>query len=266
MSCSSGGAVDGVLAGRDRLPVVRDDRAVAPGQRQRRERLRLADEHLAPARRTRRTARAAGRAPGHRRAPLDSSLLAAAPGRSAARALASSPVEAVVESPAARRSRRRRRARRSSPRARSAGSARRRPRSAERLLEAPQRLAQLELAEHLAQPRAVRLARRPAASRSTSTSTSRTAVASCFEMRASSACSVRFSLRLAPEISSMLREHALERAEVLEQLRGGLVADARDARDVVARCRPSARRSRGSARAGCRSGRSRRRGRRSSCR
>ena len=72
----------------------------------------------------------------------------------------------------------------------------------ERLLQAPQRVAQLELAEHLAQPRAVGLARRPRASGSTSTGTSRWIVASTFEIRASSAWSRRFSLRLAPEISS----------------------------------------------------------------
>ena len=46
------------------------------------------------------------------------------------------------------------------------------------------------------------------ASRSMSTGTSRTIVASCLESRAASACSVRFCLRLAPEISSTLAEHA----------------------------------------------------------
>ena len=44
--------------------------------------------------------------------------------------------------------------------------------------------------------------------RSMSTSTLRTAVASCLEMRASSAWFVRFSLRLAPEIWSMLSSTA----------------------------------------------------------
>ena len=65
--------------------------------------------------------------------------------------------------------------------------------------------------------------------------TSRWIVASCLEMRASSAWSVRFSLRLAPEISSTLAEHGLEVAELLQQVRRGLVADARDAGDVVRR-------------------------------
>ena len=72
------------------------------------------------------------------------------------------------------------------------------------------------------------------ASRSRSIGTSRTIVASCLESRAASACSIRFCLRLAPEISSTLAEHGLEVAEALEQLGGGLVADARDAGDVVA--------------------------------
>ena len=59
------------------------------------------------------------------------------------------------------------------------------------------------------------------------------AVASCFEIRASSAWSVRFSLRLAPGDLVDVRQHALEVAVLLEQLRGGLVADARHAGDVV---------------------------------
>ena len=54
-------------------------------------------------------------------------------------------------------------------------------------------------------------------------------------MRASSAWLVRFSLRLAPEISSTEREHRLEVAEALQQVGRGLVADARDAGDVVRR-------------------------------
>ena len=73
------------------------------------------------------------------------------------------------------------------------------------------------------------------ASRSMSIGTSRTIVASRLESRAASACSVRFCLRLAPEISSTLLEHGLEVAEALQQVGGGLVADARDAGDVVAR-------------------------------
>jgi len=45
---------------------------------------------------------------------------------------------------------------------------------------------------------------RPSASMSRSIGTSRMAVASCLEIRASSALAVRFSLRLAPEMLSML--------------------------------------------------------------
>ncbi len=73
---------------------------------------------------------------------------------------------------------------------------------------------------------------------STSTGTSRMIVAICLEIRASSAWLVRFSLRLAPEIWSTEGEHRLEVVELLQQRRGGLVADAGNARDVVRRCRP----------------------------
>ena len=76
---------------------------------------------------------------------------------------------------------------------------------------------------------------RTASAGSIGTSTSYLSVASCFETRASSAWLVRFSLRLAPEISSTELEHRLERAELLEELRRRLVADAGDAGDVVGR-------------------------------
>ena len=77
----------------------------------------------------------------------------------------------------------------------------------ERLLEPPQRVAQLPVAEDRAQVRAVGR-RVSSASRSRSIGTSRTIVASCLDIRAASACSIRFCLRLAPEISSTLVEHA----------------------------------------------------------
>ena len=80
-----------------------------------------------------------------------------------------------------------------------------------------------------------RAARRRTSPTSRSSGMSRLAVASCLEIRASSACSVRFCLRLAPLISSTDVEHLLERPEALQQLGGGLVADPGDARDVVAR-------------------------------
>ena len=70
-------------------------------------------------------------------------------------------------------------------------------------------------------------------SRSTSTSTSRTAVASCLDTRASSAWLVRFSLRLAPEISSMFDSTPSRSPYSWSSWRGGLLADARDAGDVV---------------------------------
>ena len=115
-------------------------------------------------------------------------------------------------------------------------------------------------------PRAVGLAGDRAVEVEVQIGTSRIAVASCFDMRASSAWLVRFSLRLAPEISSMLDEHGLEVAELWSSVGRRLVADAGDAGDVVRGVALEARRSRGSARAGCRSGRSPPRGRRSSCR
>ena len=59
------------------------------------------------------------------------------------------------------------------------------------------------------------------------------AVASSLETRASSACLVRFSLRLAPEMFSMLASTPSRSPYSLQQLGGGLVADARDAGDVV---------------------------------
>ena len=70
---------------------------------------------------------------------------------------------------------------------------------------------------------------------STSTGTSRLIVASTLLTRASSECSVRFCLRLAPEMSSMWSRTLSSDAELLQELRRRLVADARDARDVVRR-------------------------------
>ena len=104
---------------------------------------------------------------------------------------------------------------------------------AERLLEPPQRIAQLELAEGLAQPRAV--GRRAARSRSTSmpASMSRLSVASSFEMRACSACSRRFSWRFAPEISSMCASTPSSDPYCWSSCGGRLVADAGNAGDVV---------------------------------
>ena len=68
---------------------------------------------------------------------------------------------------------------------------------------------------------------------SSSTGTSRWIVARRLDSRAASAWIVRFSLRLAPEISSIEPSTRLEVAEALEQVAGRLVADAGDAGDVV---------------------------------
>ena len=72
-----------------------------------------------------------------------------------------------------------------------------------------------------------------ASPRSMPVSMSYCSVASCFESRASSACSTRFCLRLAPEILLDAGEHLLQRAELLQQLRRRLLADPGDAGDVV---------------------------------
>ena len=71
------------------------------------------------------------------------------------------------------------------------------------------------------------------AGRSSSISMSVCIVASCFEIRASSACSVRFCLRFGPEISSMLSSTPSSDPYCLQQLGGGLLADPGNARDVV---------------------------------
>ena len=76
---------------------------------------------------------------------------------------------------------------------------------------------------------------RPRRAGSTSTGTSRMIVASCLEIRASSAWLTRFSLRLAPEISSTEASTVSRSPNCCSSVRGGLVADARDAGDVVRR-------------------------------
>ena len=103
---------------------------------------------------------------------------------------------------------------------------------AERLLQATQRIAQLVLAEDLAQ-RERSGSRTCSAATSRSTARSRCTVASCLDMRASSACSMQVLFALGAFDLVDVREHLLERAEALQQLAGGLVADAGDAGDVV---------------------------------
>ena len=275
----------GLVCHRDRLPVVGHDRPVAARQRERGERLGLATSTSSPAQAApssgpsdRRRSRGSLEPPaGPRARPppppprarvlLDGELLVGVGGGGAG---SSGPRRRAARPPPPARPRATR-ARRAEPRAPHRDDlldalGRRRAVLAERLLQPLERRAQLELAERLAQARAVRARGPRGRSRSIVDVDVAHGAASCFEMRASSACSVRFSLRLAPGDRVDVREHPLEVAPLLEQLRGGLLADARDARGCCPRCRPSGPRSRGPAPAGCRSGRSRPRGRRPWCR
>ena len=164
----------------ERLGVVGDDRA----------------RRRAPRRRPR----------GARRSPVTTSSPAATAKRQPSSWASSSPSGtsgARTASATGRRPARARRRRRSVPsRTRAAtrrlghGGGRRGLGRPERLLQAPQRVAQLELAEDLAQARAVGLAADLVRARSTSTGTSRWIVASTFETRASSACSRQVLLAL----------------------------------------------------------------------
>ena len=72
-----------------------------------------------------------------------------------------------------------------------------------------------------------------AAARSTPVSMSYCSVASAFDMRASSAWLTRFSLRLAPEISSTLASTFSSEPNCCSSGRGGFLADPGDAGDVV---------------------------------
>ena len=105
---------------------------------------------------------------------------------------------------------------------------------AEHLLQAAQRVAQLELAEDVAQPGAIRLRRR---------------LGGDVDVHRDVAPDRRELLRHARQVGVLgevllalgardvvdVREHALEVAPLLQELRRGLVADAGDAGDVVAR-------------------------------
>ena len=214
MSWASWSGSHGPSRGRARLPVVRHQRPLAPGERHRGERLGLAGQHLAagvggepqrgvaevelalgrlagdpqPAPRARRRAR-----PGRRARPPGPAPRSARRGRWRGAAASSSPSSS---------SRRRSGSRSSNSR----NTSRSRERSGSRAI---------------------------APSMSMSRSMSRIAVASRLLIRAASACSVRFSLRLAPEMLSMFDEHPLEVAACLEQLGRGLLTNPRDARDVV---------------------------------
>ena len=224
MSCSSAARRHGPLGDGDRLPVVGHQRPLAPGQRDRGERLGLAHQHLVAAARRRRSA--AARAPARPAGSSPSGQLAVGgplggERRRARRRADARPGRARPR--AARTSIRLRRtlARRGASSSPSASSSRR---SGSRSSNSRNDLAQ----------RASGRARARCSSLEVDVDVD---VADrggeLLRIRASSAWLVRFSLRLAPEISSMLDEHPLEVAELLEQLRGGLVADAGDAGDVV---------------------------------
>ena len=108
--------------------------------------------------------------------------------------------------------------------------------------------------------------RTASAATSKSTATSRCTVASCLDTRASSACSMQVLFALGAFDLVDVREHVLERAVASGSARWRSCRRSRGRRGCCRRCRPSARRSRGSARARCRSGRSPPGGRRSSSR
>ena len=106
---------------------------------------------------------------------------------------------------------------------------------AEELLQAAQRVAQLELAEDLAQLGAVGHLRGGLRDVEVGTSRSRRIVASTFDIRAFSAWLSEVLLALGAGDLVDRAQHALEVAELLQQLRRRLVADPGHAGDVVAR-------------------------------
>ena len=104
---------------------------------------------------------------------------------------------------------------------------------AERLLEPLERRAQLELAERLAQPRAVRLACGDVLE--VDVGDVDVAHRCCELLRDARVLGVLGEVLLALGARDRVdvAEHALERAPFLQKLRGGFLADAGDARDVV---------------------------------
>ena len=105
-------------------------------------------------------------------------------------------------------------------------------RVAERLLQASQRVAQLVLAEDLAQTRAVGLARGLGGDVEVDRHVALDGRQALGHARVLGVLEqVLFALRPADVLD--VRQHSLERAEALHQLAGGLVADPRDAGDVV---------------------------------
>ena len=208
-----------LLGRRDRLPVVRDERPLAPAHRHRRERLGLADHHVpARVRGEPQRLRAARREQLALRRLLGLRPLGRERGELARRA-ATGPAGATFTARSLDGARRTARAppprpRRAPPRAAAAGRA---ARTRGRSRGSP----------------SGRARRRGSSPRSMSTGTSVWIVASSLEIRASSAWFVRFSLRFAPEISSIEASTVSRSPNRCSRSRGRLVADPRDARDVV---------------------------------
>ena len=229
MSWASGGASAGLVGHRDRLPVVGHDRVLAARHREGGQRLGLGHQHLVarPGGNRQRAARAAveveralRRARRRRRDLLLDRLqrrppprrLSSSSGSISSSATASDDLVGVLARP-----QRRDRDQLAVERAQ-LGQRHLARLHLEHLVHAlggggvvlAQRLLEALSGARSSNSRNVSRRRERSGSRaitcakSTSTSTSRTAVASCLEMRAFSACSVRFCLRLAPEIESML--------------------------------------------------------------
>ena len=220
MSCSSSACALEVLRRGDRLPVVGHQRALAQAQRHGCEGLRLPDQHLLVAAVGREAADPTRRQPGAARPP------AARPARPRRAATVSS-------SPSSR----------GQLGGRDLAGADRDPLLrplarrglllvAERLLEPAQRVAQLELAEHLAQARAVGLARERLVEVDVDVHVAHRGGQLLGHARV---LGVVGQVLLALGAGDLVdaRQHALQVAVLLQQLGGGLLADARDAGDVV---------------------------------
>ena len=136
---------------------------------------------------------------------------------------------------------------------------------AERLLQAPQRVAQLVLAEDLAHARAVGLARGLGGEVEVDRHVALDGRELLGDARVLGVLDqVLFALGAADLVD--VREHAPRASRSAGSARSRSCRRCRGRRGCCRRCRPSGRRSRGSARAGCRSGRSPPGGRRSSSR
>ena len=122
----------------------------------------------------------------------------------------------------------------------------------QRLLQPPQRVAQLELAEDVPQARAIGLARAsPARRRRPARRADRRQLLG--DARVVGVVG-RFSLRLAPEISSTCASTASREPNCCRSW-AAVLSPMPGTPGMLSECRPSGRRSRGSARAGCRSAR-----------